>query len=263
MSRWMRLWPICLAVFLGAGCAVTHPRRSPDLDKIVASPKRIAVLRPAIDAKVKYISVPEFFLSPSFSALWSSGLATGLRRNLERDGHFVYHSIEIQEMLPGGRQVVEEITDQLVALTEKAIVADPDYSRQNVPLAVNAKGLIPAQLQNSVDLIVATKGRATIETIREFYARWFRNIALNLATLPITASSAFIPVPLPISVTISTSFLEKSPEDCFISMIVIDTKSGRIVYQNDYFNQDLPNDATGLGELALDLLEEFVRGKGD
>jgi hypothetical protein len=241
------------------GCAATHPRRATNLDDMLSRPRKIALLRPEINAQVKYIGTPEFFYSASRGKNWEAMITTGVRRKLEEEGHQIYHHLEIGAMLPRGKRQAELLSKRLTRLTEPAIVSDSDYSKKTVPILVTAEGLIPKEISDEIDFIVAIKGRAKIETIKEFYARWFRNIGFNLMTFPITAASAFIPIPLPISVTISTSVFEASPEDVFVAMIIIDAKTGKIVYQNDYFCATVPGNDTDLQTLGKDLLEEFVK----
>lgn len=243
----------------GIGCNVTHPRTSPDLEALISKPKRIALLRPELAAKVKYIKTKEFFLSPKYSADYATSLTTGYRRVLERDEHTVIREIEIRDLLPEGDAALDKLSRDLIALVEKAIVADPDYSSQNVPLSVNGKELIPDELRERVDFIVATKGRLMVETTKEWYARWGRNIGLNLLTLPISLVSTFIPITLPLSVNISTSIFESSPEEMFIAMIIIDCRDGGIIYQNDVTSRDIPGDQDDCQELAEDLLDEFIK----
>lgn len=246
-------------VCIFSGCATTHPRRAPNLDGLIAKPKRIALLRPKIDARVKYIDTPEFFYSASRAGQWEAMVTTGMRRSLEMDGHEIFHYLEIGKLLPGGERELKGLGVRLTRLTEPAIEADADYAKKSVPKLSTGESLIPKQLKEKVDFIVAIKGRSKIETIKEFYARWTRNIGFNLMTFPITAASAFIPVPLPISVTISTSLFEPSPEDIFVSVIIIDVKTREIVYQNDYFSTSIPSDDEELQELGFDLLEDFTK----
>jgi hypothetical protein len=258
MRSFGRLFAI-LSILIACACSTTHPRRASNLDELVKKSKKIAILRPQIDAQVKYIDTPEFFHSTENSRHWESMITTGMRRTLEKDGHKIFHYVEIIKMLPRGKRQSELLTSRLVKLTEPAIESDADYSKKTVPEKVTAKGLIPSQISKEIDFIIAVKGRSKIETIREFYARWTRNIGFNLLTFPITAASAFIPVPLPISVTISTSVFEASPEDMFVSLIVIDVKSGRIIYQNDYFHTSIPGNDEKLQKLGETLLEDFTR----
>ena len=252
----------CTAIILlciSTGCATTHPRQAANLDSLIAKPKRIALLRPKIDAQVKYIDTPEFFYSASRSGQWEAMVTTGMRRSLEMDGHEIFHYLEMGKLLPGGERELRGLNVRLTKLTEPAIEADADYSKKSVPKLATSENLIPKQLKERVDFIIAVKGRSKIETLKEFYARWTRNIGFNLMTFPITAASAFIPVPLPISVTISTSVFEASPEDIFMSVIIIDVKTREIVYQNDYFSTSIPSDDEDLQELGFDLLEDFTK----
>ena len=96
----------------------------------------------------------------------------------------------------------------------------------------------------------------TKETNKELWWRWTKNIGLNLATLPIAVASIFIPVTLPISVTISTSIFEPSPDRIYAELVVLDTRTGKVVYQNDDYYTTVPEDED-LAEVADRLLEEF------
>lgn len=257
--RWILFSAIVMLASATSGCVTSHPRPSPGLDKIVGAPQRIAILKPDLDTRVKYINTPEFFFSKSRAELWATNIVTGVRRGLEDDHHKIFHYTEIDKMLPRGRPQAALLTRRLVDLTEPAIESDADYSKGSIPILITAEGLIPPQLAEQVDLIVAIKGHAKIETVKEFYARWFRNIGLNLLTFPISLASAFIPVPIPLSVTISTSIFEPNPEDVFVSLIVVDTKTSKIVFQNDYYTTYLPGDDTEFQEMGLALINGMRR----
>ena len=241
------------------GCRVTHPRRAAELDLLLATPRRIAVLKPRCEVRVPYIHTPERLLSPEASEELAGELSTALRRSLEARGHQHFHFIELSDdpLLDAGP--LEALRSALIEATRKSVLADLDYRAPILDPRARLEAHIPGAVSGRVELIIACAGRAVIETDQQFVDRWVRNVGLNLLTLPVNLLSSLIPIAAPLSINISTSLFERSPDELFLSLVVVRTSDGRIVYQNDLYEADVPSDSAELAELADALLEGFIR----
>ena len=124
---------------------------------------------------------------------------------------------------------------------------------------LSARAFLPPGLADELDVLIAVKGRVTVETTKEWYYRWGRNVGLNILFFPVSLLGALFPFASPLTVNISTSFIEGSPEECFFSLVAIEVATGRILYQNDLFTRNIPRDEDDLGGTAEDLLEAFRR----
>jgi hypothetical protein len=248
---------LLLAAALLAGCAVTHPRRTEELAALLEKPARIAILEPRVDVRVKYISTEEFMLTRSGSAAFGRELANAYEKVLGAAGHEVFRGDRLAEIAAEERAELEVLNEALLELAEEAIASDPAYSSAWLAAELTAAEIVPPGLAAKVEMIVATKGYAQLETSLGFRMRWIRNVTFNILTLPISIASTFIPFAMPISVTISTSLIEGSPERMFLHMVVIDAKRGTFVYQNDYSSKTVPQKESKFESVVKNLLEEF------
>ena len=85
------------------------------------------------------------------------------------------------------------------------------------------------------------------------------NLGFNILAMPITLVWIFVPVALPASVFVSTSILKLSPDRLFAYMVAVEAETGRVIYQNDYYANWVPEGPSGYSSLAAALLEEFRR----
>jgi len=234
--------PACLIAFalLSLGCSVTHPRVASSAREVVSTPCRIAILRPAIEASVKYYRSKQFLQSPKAGLVIGTGLSIASRRFLESLGHTTVHDVELQALVTGGKRRVRRLNASLHAILQRVIIADLDYSHPAIAEEVAAEGVVPPELRGKVDLLVAMRGTARLETERETRTRWIRNITFNVLTFPFTLASSLLPFPTPLSVTISTQMFERSPDRCFVSAVVVDCRTNRILFLNDYSHESVP-----------------------
>ncbi|MFC1706348.1 hypothetical protein ACFL59_05920 [Planctomycetota bacterium] len=241
---------------LGTGCSVTHPRAAKDLGRLLKRPRRILLLEPDVNVMVKYISTPRTVHVRRLTRDFHGWLANGVAAVLREQNHQVYYAPKVPS-LARRKASVRRLRSDLIGLTETIIEHDPAYELETIPPGISTRGRVPPWVASNVDLIVVLSGEVLMETTKEFYVRWFRNVVLNVLLFPVSLVSALVPLAMPISVNISTSIFEGSPEHVSVTMGVIDCRRERFVYENDYYYTTAPRDREDLQDLAEELLEEF------
>lgn len=251
-----------LALSLASGCAYTHPRRSDELPLALKEPRAVLILAPVADVRLKLISAEEFFTAREESDRLAKLLLSEIEQAIESSGHRAYTEDEIRSASPSLAGALDGLAENLLGIAAEVISLDAGYNSRRCDM-IDASAVIPRELRDGqigyreLDLAIAIGIRADKETRREFWQRWVRNLTYNIVTLPLGLVSAFIPISTPLSVNISTSILEPSPDRIFATLIIVDLRSAAILYQNDYFAEELPESAGDLRALVERLFEEF------
>lgn len=246
--------PWCLA---GVGCAELHTRWVEDLDEVLADSSRILLVQPDVEVSVKNFQTDTFFVVDDLSATVGRHVRAACREELRRRGLRVTPRTDPADERPTP-EILTELREALLLLADEVIESDLAYDRRRIPEELSARDAIPERLRGRFDLMATLRVRIQTETGKETFWRWFGNIGWNLLTLPISIASSFIPITMPISVNISTSIFVPSPDRIFATCIVVDGRTGRVVYQSDYYSRSAPVEP----DQVVDLVEELLSDLG-
>ncbi|MEM7234270.1 MAG: hypothetical protein AAF517_18980 [Planctomycetota bacterium] len=249
-----------LAFLLPIGCAYTHPRTSPEMVDRITPGSRVLFLEPGTDVNVQLIKTRRFVYSPELSTNFADAVQDSFRKSLEARELEVIDEDTFRRRSRRKSTFLDGFREALVQTVLESIAADPDHQ----DISIDERVDIPRELVHlgveypEVDFVVAIAAQVKTETERQFWRRWVGNFSFNLLTLPVSLASAFIPVTLPLSVNISTTVVETSPDEVFAQLAIVDLRDGRILYQNDYSAYYLPAEPEDFDDWVERLLEDFV-----
>lgn len=254
--------PSALALALAAlalpGCATSHPRAVGAIDQVMRGTHTVAVLRPDLEVAVKYIGTGETFTSRQLDARCTQLLEQALARVCRGRGYEpVLHRDVVAALARVGAATPRwrELRERAEALSTAIILADPSYEQEHLPpCAVPA---LPVLLPPShgCDAVLFVWGEAVLETDEETFWRFVKNITWNLAMLPVSIASAFVPLAMPLTISVSTSFFEHSPDRVWMRALLLDPRTGAAIYHGDFYLESVKLLDRAWDTIAGDLLE--------
>lgn len=288
-KKWICLSLALLPVlFFSMGCAVTHPRMVEGLEKRAPQMKKFLVLTPQFDIKIEYYKTSEFIGKKEVSEKAQEDWLKGCDLKLGELGYqFVrgntssssssslidetapWENSEIGTAnSPGSAQVSivshntpENDKARLIAELIKAgdgiVREDLEYRQEISPTALWKIEQDLPEHYKGYDAIIFCYGSAELETDRGFCNRWIKNIVSNILLLPVSVTSFFIPIAIPLTLSTASFSYSSSPDKSFINMVVLDPKEKSIIYQNDYFIEGLGFSDDEFQDIAECLLDDF------
>lgn len=245
---------LTFGVLFSVGCATTHTRVTQDKVQL----KKVLVLTPQIEAKVKYIDVPKFFHNEKVQQKVAQQVVEGYQASLKEKGYKAYTEKEIYPTTLY-RKYSRKIKHSLRASGEKLIANDLEYNYATMPQNFPPKIHDPFPEEwDKYDAVVFLYGNAKIETDKEFCTRWRGNIAYNLMALPLSVTTLLFPFLVPIAFVGSGEYsFDKSPDETFLNVVVVDTFTRKVLYQHDYFISEWGFSEDEFHSIAFDSLDEF------
>jgi len=228
---------LLVAVTPLSGCASTHPRVPAGWAERAAAIRGVALIEPHLDVSVKYIDTNRFLTSSALVADAQERFLGALRARLAELGYpsgpaFVAEAAgESSEQL----DVRKVYRGRVVELSDLLLLEDPGHELEVLPpIAVSDLPSLEAKGVDA-DLALYAWGEARLETGQETYERLLENFMWNLLLLPISVATAFIPLAMPLTVSLSANFWTGSADTVWVRLVLVDLKSGKFVYHNDYF----------------------------
>ncbi len=279
------LWLALLAPLVTVGCSTIHPRAQADLAERTNELKRLAVLFPDVRVAVSYTGTEMLMYSPEVSTITADLMQARCEKVLEDMG-YTTESLEAVDFRPEvsadtllpwihtgfqappgvpstSRPVLTNERARRVAAAEAVLASvvsnDPDYFSAVLAEDLTYKG--PYADLAGYDLVLLVFGTTRAETTAERYWRWVKNLTLNLLMVPVAAVSFFIPIALPLTISLSF-FFEGTPDRSFYGLVAFDPRTGRVEFTNDFFQRGAASldDA----EYAIErMLEDFPLKKRD
>ena len=241
-----------------SGCSVSHTTGVHDADWRLGRARRIAVLTPDTTFALKVFETEEYVQDPVRSHQARAIFLDAINHGLNQRG---YRTVVIhdQPQRPGWK-VLSELKRRLQTLSRGILEWDPDITRERlgqwpVPGSVGLplEASLPPEARNC-DLLIYLTGSVRMETPREAVNRWSRTLFLNLASVPFVVAGYFIPIALPLTVQISTSLYNPSPDVLSLRMLVVDLSERRAIWHHHYFRARVKL----FDDLWTDAAEEFT-----
>ncbi|BBM85106.1 hypothetical protein [Candidatus Uabimicrobium amorphum] len=250
----MKIMILTTFILLSVGCATTHTRVTEEKVQL----KKVLVLTPQIDTKVKYIDLPKFFRNKKVQQRVEQQIVDGYADSLKEKGYKAYTEKEIYPTTLY-RKYSQKIKRDLQNAGQQVIANDLEYNYDTMPEHFTPKIRDPFPEEwDKYDAVVFLYGNAKIETDKEFCVRWRGNIIYNILALPLSVTTLVFPFLVPVAFIGSGEYsFEKSPDETFLNAIVVDTYTRKVLYQHDYFISEWGFEEDEFHSIAFDSLDDF------
>lgn len=261
-------YPLVALLVLTMGCATRHYRTAEYLEERIPQIRNILVLTPQVAIKMKYIATEHYVDAPLRNAKAGEQLLAAYREKLSELGYNCsLEQVSLQDT-QAYRTMVDQLKLELRETGEGIIRDDLEYRKPAMfpQLLQPIKSEIPTAW-SKYDAVIFCYGEASLETDAECTNRWVQNVVFNVLLLPLSVSSYIFPFVLPLTLSTSTFAINRSPDKCYVAMVMLDLKDRKIVYQYDYSVDKLGLGSDEFYDIGFESLDRFTskkeRLKGD
>ncbi|WP_372367275.1 hypothetical protein [Candidatus Uabimicrobium sp. HlEnr_7] len=244
--------------FILVGCATTHTRIVEKIDN--SSIKKVLVLTPEIVTKVKYIDIPKFFRNKKVESRVVQQSIDGYKDSLKEKGYKTYSEKDILQTSLY-KSYSAKIKKNLRLEGERVIANDLEHNYETMPKHFCKKLTNPFPEEwKKYDAVIFLYGNAKVETDKEFCIRWRGNFIYNTLAMPLSVITLVFPFLLPIAFIGSGEYsFDKSPDETFLNMVVVDVFRRKVIYQHDYFISEWGFSEDAFHTIAFDSLGNFPK----